>query len=95
MENIFDEKERNEYSSHFVGEKKHLFIYNDYYNAQKFDEFKSRVLKAQGEIIVYVYSSDNNVDESLIQGNNIVLKPIPSKIYEIYKEIVEDIKRDE
>lgn len=94
-ENIFDEKERNDYSSHFVSGDKHLFIYNDYYNVQKFNEFKHMVLSAEGEKIVYVYSSDNNVDESLIEGNNIVLKPIPSKIYEIYKEIVEDIKRDE
>ena len=94
-ENVFEEKERNDYSSHFVSENKHLFIYNDYYNAQKFEEFKNRVLSATGEKIVYVYSSDNNVDDSLIQGADVVIKPIPSKIYEIYKEIVEDIKRDE
>ena len=94
-ENVFDEVERNEYSSHYVSENRHLFIYNDYYNVQKFNEFKNRVLCAKGEKTVYVYSSDNNVDESLIEGSNIILKPIPSKIYEIYKEIVEDIKRDE
>lgn len=94
-ENIFEETERNDYSSHFKSGDKHLFIYNDYYNAQKFEEFKSRVLASQGEKIVYVYSSDNNVDDSLIEGMDVVLKPIPSKIYEIYKEIVEDIKRDE
>lgn len=93
-ENIFDEVERNDYSSHFKSDDKHLFIYNDYYNAQKFEEFKNRVLASQGEKIVYVYSSDNNVDDSLIEGIDVVLKPIPSKIYEIYKEIVEDIKRD-
>ena len=93
-ENIFDEKERNEYSSHFINGNRHLFIYNDYYNAQKFNEFRERVLSERGEKIVYIYSSDNSVDETLIEGNDIVLKPIPSKIYEIYKEIVEDIKRD-
>ena len=49
----------------------------------------------QGKKIVYVYASDNNIDETLIEGNDIELKPIPSKIYEIYKEIVEDIKRGE
>lgn len=94
-ENIFVLKERNEYSSHFASGDRHLFIYNDYYNSIKFDEFKNRVLKTKGEAIVYIYSSDNNVDETLIQGDNVTLKPIPSKIYEIYKEIVEDIKRDE
>ena len=94
-ENIYEEKERNDYSSHFVSNNKHLFIYNDYYNSQKFEEFKKRVLSANGEKIVYVYSSDNNVDETLIENADVVIKPIPSKIYEIYKEIVEDIKRGE
>ena len=94
-ENIFDEVERNDYSSHFMSGNKHLFIYNDYYNADKFKEFKDRVLSANGEKIVYVYSSDNNVDETLIDSGDVVVKPIPSKIYEIYKEIVEDIKRGE
>ncbi len=95
VENVFNEIERNNYSSHFSCEGKHLFIYNDYYNAQKFKEFKNRVLAAQGEKIVYVYSSDNNVDENLIDNVDVVIKPIPSKIYEIYKEIVEEIKRGE
>ena len=94
-ENILDEKERNDYSSHFVNGDKHLFIYNDYFNVEKFNEFKERVLAAKGEKIVYVYSSDNNVDDNLIDSADVVIKPIPSKIYEIYKEIVEDIKRGE
>ena len=94
-ENIFEEVERNDYSSHYASNDRHLFIYNDYFNATKFEEFKQRVLSAEGHKIVYIYSSDNTLDESLIVGNNIELKPIPSKIYEIYKEIVEEIKRDE
>ena len=94
-EDIMEEVERNNYSSHYVNDNKHLFIYNDYYNQTKFNEFKQRVLSTIGEKIVYVYASDNNIDETLIEGNDIDLKPIPSKIYEIYKEIVEDIKRGE
>ena len=94
-ENVFNEIERNEYSSHYQDNDKHLFIYNDYFNETKFNEFKNRILNCLGEKIVYIYSSDNNLDENLIVGNNITLKPIPSKIYEIYKEIVEDIKRGE
>jgi adenine-specific DNA-methyltransferase len=94
-ENIFDEVERNEYSSHFVRENRHLFIYSDYYSVAKFTEFKNRVLRAQGEKIVYIYSSDNSVDETLFEGTDIQVKPIPSKIYEIYREIVEGIKRGE
>ncbi len=94
-EDIMEEVERNEYSSHFINADKHLFIFSDYYNKAKFDEFKQRVLSAVGHKVVYIYSSDNNIDENLIQGKDIELKPIPSKIYEIYKEIVENIKRGE
>jgi adenine-specific DNA-methyltransferase len=96
-EDIFDEKERNEYSSHFVSsdKKRHLFIYNDYFNKEKFDEFKERVIKAEGEKVVYVFSFDNNVDETLFSDKSIIVKPIPEKIYEIYKEIAESIKRGE
>lgn len=97
-EDIFGQLERNDYSSHYVSndETKHMFIYSDYYNEEKFKEFKQRVLDTKGRKIVYVFSSDNNVDETLFEGiKDVEVKPIPSKIYEIYKEIVEDIKRGE
>ena len=94
-ENIFVEVERNEYSSHFASAGDHLFIYTDFYSESKFNEFKSRVMAARGRRVVYVYSSENTVDETLFEDSSIILKPIPSKIYEIYKEIVEDIKRGE
>ena len=94
-EDIFDEIERNDYSAHFRNGNMHLFIYNDYYNEKKFSEFKHRVESADGQKIVYVFSSDNEIDPELIGGKNMVIKPIPSKIYEIYKEIAESIKRGE
>lgn len=95
-EDIFIQKERNDYSSHYVSNdnNRHMFIYSDYYNEEKFKEFKQRVLDTNGRKIVYLFSSDNNVDETLFEGvSGVTVKPIPSKIYEIYKEIVEDIKR--
>ena len=95
-EDIFVQLERNDYSSHYVSndETRHMFIYSDYYNETKFNEFKQRVLSASGIKVVYIFSSDNNVDETLFDGiHDVEVKPIPSKIYEIYKEIVEDIKR--
>jgi len=94
-EDIFNEIERNNYSSHFSSNDKHLFIYNDFYNEVNFTEFKKRVLNAKGIKIVYIYSIDNNIDESLFEDKDVFVKPIPSKIYEIYKEIVEEIKRGE
>ena len=95
LENIFIEVEMNDYSSHYTDGRKHLFIYNEYFNEKKFSEFKNRVKKTSGNKIVYVFSSDNEIDPELINEDNVVLKPIPSKIYEIYKEISESIKRGE
>ncbi len=95
-EDIFIQLERNDYSSHYVSNDntRHMFIYSDYYNEEKFKEFKQRVLDTNGIKIVYVFSSDNNVDETLFEKvKDVEVKPIPAKIYEIYKEIVEDIKR--
>ncbi len=94
-ENIYEEVERNDYSSHYKSNNNHLFIFNDYYSKEKFDEFKQRILNSEGKKIVYIYSSDNNIDNTLIVDENVIIKPIPSKIYEIYKEIVEGIKRGE
>ena len=42
-----------------------------------------------------MFSTDNTIDEKLFENLNVTIKPIPNKIYEIYKEIVEDIKRSE
>ena len=95
LENIFIEVEMNDYSSHYTDGRKHLFIYNEYFNEKKFSEFKNRVKKTSGNKIVYVFSSDNEIDPELINEDNVILKPIPSKIYEIYKEISESIKRGE
>lgn len=94
-ENIFNEVERNDFSSHYISNdyNKHLFIYSDYFNKDKFDVFKKNVLSAKGEKIVYIFSTENNVDESLIVDKDVQIKAIPTKIYEIYKEFVENIKR--
>lgn len=94
LEDTYDEVERNDYSSHYKNLNKHLFIYSDYYNVQKFSLFKEKIMSVNGEVAVYIYSGDNNIDENLIKKENVVLKPIPSKIYEIYKELAETIKRE-
>lgn len=47
-----------------------------------------------GEKTVYMFSTNNSVDIRPFDGmDDVTVKPIPSKIYEIYKEIVEDIKK--
>lgn len=74
---------------------KEVFMYIDYYDKESFDNFLTKIQSSKAtEKIVYVFSTDNTVDERLFEGiKRIELKPIPSKMYEIYKEIVEDIKR--
>lgn len=94
-EDVYDLAEHNDYSSHYEKGNKHLFIYNEYYNENKFLEFKKRIMNSSGEKIVYVFSSDNSVDETLFENSDITIKPIPTKIYEIYKEIADSIKRGE
>jgi hypothetical protein len=49
--------------------------------------------------IVYYFSLDNSVDEALEELvkkiiPNVNVKPIPSKIYEIYRKISDDLKRE-
>ncbi len=94
-EGIFTFAYRNDYSSHYssVDKQKNLFIYNDFYDENKFLEFKNRVCSTVGEKIVYIFTTDNKLDDSLFDDTSIIQKPIPSKIYEIYKEISENIKR--
>ena len=98
LEDAFVKVDRNNTFSHYVSNdgNKNLFIYSDIYNETTFEIFKYAIANANGEKVVYMYSSDNNVDETLFMDMvGVNVKPIPSKIYEIYKEIVEDIKRGE
>lgn len=95
LEDTFHFESRNDFSSHYSNKEKHLFIYNDYFNEQKYNAFKDTVLKVNGEKVVYIFSTDNSVDESIVFDNSTVVKSIPSKIYEIYKEISDGIKRGE
>ena len=49
-----------------------------------------------GEKTVYMFSTDNSVDIRPFEGmDEVIVKPIPSKIYEIYKEIVKKKKKKE
>ena len=80
--------------NHFLGDK-HTFIYSDYYSEEPFSDFIKLIESVDGERIVYMFSTDNVIDENLFKNIDVKPKPIPNKIYEIYREIVEDIKRGE
>jgi len=60
------------------------------------NEIKKLAMK---ESVVYLFSLNNEIDEheeKILKENikTIDIKPVPSKIYEIYKKIVDDLKRD-
>jgi len=97
IEETYLAKERTDYFSHYetLSGDKHTFIYSEYYNDLQFADFTEHINAVDGEKIVYMFSTDNTIDIKLFEGMDVTVKPIPSKIYEIYKEIVEDIKRGE
>lgn len=78
-----------------VNLQKYLYIYIDYYDQKSFDDFKDEIINTKcNSKVVYIYSNDSVIDESLLVAlPKIEVKVIPSKIYEIYREIVEEIKR--
>ena len=95
-EDIYNEVSRTSFSVHYSSPLIDMFIYNDFYDEKNFELFKKEIANVPmtKTKIVYMFSTDNIIDESLfIDFANVILKPIPSKIYEIYKEIVEEIKR--
>lgn len=97
LEDTFEPVSINNFSSHYYSKElnKHMFIYNEFYNKTKFDELKSIIQNTAGNKILYIFSSDNFVDESINCIDGVQIKPIPAKIYEIYREISESIKRGE
>lgn len=97
-EDTFKKLEKNAFFSHYSSydETKHVFIYSEIYRKEQFELLKFAVNMACGEKIIYIFSNDNNIDPILLKElGNVIVKPVPSKIYEIYKETVEDIKRGE
>ena len=101
-ENIFDKvaqgKNFNIYSNNSTNRL--MSIYNNYFDEKTFNEMLDKIKNLNHkENIIYYFSLDNNVDEALEEKviskiNGSVVKPIPSKIYEIYKRISDDIKRE-
>lgn len=102
MENIFD---KVKYGKNFniylnLSEEKTIGIYNNYYEENSFNEMLKRIEEINVKTkIIYYFSLDNNIDEALENKVNekikgAIVKPIPSKIYEIYKRISDDIERE-
>ncbi len=96
-ENIYIEQEKTAFCSHYSNSKenRHLFIYSDLYNKEKFASFIKLINSANGEKNVYIFSNSYEVDDEIVSivPKDAIVKPIPSKIYDIYKTIVEEFKR--
>ncbi|MCH3909931.1 MAG: site-specific DNA-methyltransferase [Bacilli bacterium] len=92
---ILKDKATNYFEYSDCGDKR-MFIYNDFYSKKPFDEMKEKIKKETGKKILYIFSTDDDLSPfDLSDLTDVEVKPIPTKIYEIYKEIVEDIKRGE
>lgn len=96
LEDCYDLVESHDAWYEYSSPEKELFIFNDFYSSEAFENMKSKIKQLNKICIVYVFSTDENLDFVDLTGiENVTIKPIPTKIYEIYKEIVEDIKRGE
>lgn len=96
LEDCYDSVSSHNVWFEYSSNDKELFIYNDFYSEDSFNEMKRRIGEVKKPCILYVFSTSDSLDAVDLDGlNNVVVKPIPSKIYEIYKEIVEGIKRGE
>lgn len=98
LENIYDLVKRNDTYSHYTNcsGTKNLFVYYDFYSQAAFTNFKNDIVMAKGKKVVYIFTTNNSVDDTLLGGlENITVKPVPAKMYEIFKEIREDLKRGE
>jgi len=90
-----DSKSRYNIYSDDTGSKI-VVIYRDFYDKTDFDTLSSYFQKnITKNIVFYQFSTENTFDENIFnEFKNVVVKPIPNKIYEIYKNISEDIKRE-
>ena len=80
-------------------ENKCMGIYNNYFETTSFNEMLLKIKNLNmANNIIYYFSLDNNIDENIEKKvrdiiPNSIVKPIPSKIYEIYKDISDNIRR--
>lgn len=99
-ENIFDKVMGDLDFNIYNNADKAMAIYNNYYDKLSFDKMMDKLSNLnKKENIVYYFSLDNNVDESIENYvkdkiKNATVKPIPSKIYEIYKKISDGLIRE-
>lgn len=96
LEDCFDLVECRDSWCEYSSPDKELFIFNDFYSADTFETMKSKIKQLNKTCVLYFFSTDENLDFVDRTGiEDVTIKPIPTKIYEIYMEIVEGIKRGE
>ncbi len=101
LESCFDKCSTGKDYNIYLNSKKDkcLSIFNNNYEENEFDEMLSKAASNScKENVVYYFSLDSNVDtnvEKVVKTKlpEAQVKPIPSKIYEIYKKIADDVRR--
>ena len=96
-ENLFNLLNKSSYFTHYANDEKdkHLFIYNDYYIEEEFNTFLNEIKTTTGHKIVYVFDTSEYVDKTLFNGiEDIEIYAAPSKMYDIYDSLIEEIKRN-
>lgn len=74
---------------------KRIFIYADYYKKEIYDEFLNEIINTDDSInkVIYIYTPNNNLNnEHKINVVNGSFKPIPQKIFDIYKNILKEVE---
>ena len=64
-------------------------------SSNNFKKFVNLINSSEGEKIVYIYGNNDDCLYETYSIDNAVIKAIPAKIYETYKEIVAFLKRGE
>ena len=96
-DSFFEVEQKDKYGIYSNSEGTKLtVIFRDFYDKKEFQKLKLFFETNKDKCITfYQFSTDNTVDENVFKPLiNVVVKPIPNKIYEIYKLIVDDIKRE-
>ncbi len=97
IEDTFKQIENNEVYSIFSDSEKtkYTIIYRDFYNPLHIKTLQNNIRKIENKkIVIYMFSTDDNIDtKPFNEFPTIKIKPVPNKIYEIYKNIIAEMKR--
>lgn len=100
-EHVYEKVESAEsFNIYIRHDQKAMAIFNDYFEEKSFLSMIEKLKNINiDNVIIYYFSLDNTIDENLEKLalehiENSVVKPIPSKIYEVYKKNTDGLRRN-